>query len=181
MAEKCRSNKGKAKCLGVVLLHLVFCARAPRRVSVTKMPCLSGAEVEAWGNLSEVEAFTTRPASPGPAAGDGCASAAGLETFAEAMLDTKTNGGPHATKNARTRKQQAQHSGDCARRGGKREGGSGPGRKDGRSGAPARGSGQRDTGTILGRSLSGLACAERWCSIRTHNGRSGDGRVGRIA
>ena len=62
------------------------------------MPCLSGAEVEAWGNLSEVEASTTRPASPGPAAGDGCASAAGLETFAEAMLDTKTNGGPHAKK-----------------------------------------------------------------------------------
>jgi hypothetical protein len=131
MKEKCRSDKANVKRLGVVLLHLVFSARAPRRVSVTKMPCLSGAEVETWGNLSEVEASTTRPASPGPAAGDGCASAAGLERFAEAMLDTKTNGGPQAKKNSRIRKRQAQHSGDCARRGGEREGGSGPGIQDG--------------------------------------------------
>ena len=35
MKEKCRSDKANVKRLGVVLLHLVFSARAPRRVSVT--------------------------------------------------------------------------------------------------------------------------------------------------
>ena len=83
------------------------------------MPCLSGAEVETWGNLSEVEAFTTRPASPGPAAGGGCASAAGLETFAEAMLETKKN--RRATRKEKfTNKKttSATFRGLCTKRGG---------------------------------------------------------------
>ena len=50
------SNAGKVKRLGVVLLHLVFCARAPRRVSVTKVLGLSGAEVETWGTSSSAAA-----------------------------------------------------------------------------------------------------------------------------
>ena len=56
MTEKCRSNQGKAKRLGVDLLHLVFCTRAPKRVSVTKVLRMPGAEVKTWGNLSSAAA-----------------------------------------------------------------------------------------------------------------------------
>jgi hypothetical protein len=37
-------------------LHLVFCARAPRRVSVTNVLGLSGAEFKTWGTLSSAAA-----------------------------------------------------------------------------------------------------------------------------
>jgi hypothetical protein len=56
MKEKCRSDEVNVKRLGVVLLHLVFCARAPRGVSVTNVLGLSGAEVETWGTLSSAAA-----------------------------------------------------------------------------------------------------------------------------
>ena len=163
MKEKCRSDKANVKRLGVVLLHLVFSARAPRRVSVTKMPCLSGAEVETWGNLSEVEDSTTRPASPGPAAGDGCASAAGLETFAEAMLDTKTNGGPHAKKMHEQENNKRNIQGIELAEGGARR------RKRIRKKRRVKGRERADLGSEIPaqfwgalRSLSLLACAERY-------------------
>jgi hypothetical protein len=56
MKEKCRGDEVNVKRLGVVHLHLVFCARAPRGISVTNVPCLSGAEVETWGTLSSAAA-----------------------------------------------------------------------------------------------------------------------------